>query len=223
MIAFGIAAACAVLTAVPLSAQVFVEAGDAGQTLATASGTGVPNTTLSSITGTMSSFTDADLFVIRITNTSTFSATSSSAMGIDTSLFLFNSSGAPVMANDDSSGTSLQAALPAGNSLLTSLSPGIYFLGISLSGNEPINLNSQLLFTVDQPTTLVRGPASGLNPTTLSNFNGNTSFNESGAYTITLSATQAAAAVPEPSTWVILSCGAIFLGFFLRRRSTLSA
>lgn len=220
--ALGFTAIFTLLTVMPARAQ-FVEPGDAGQTLATASGTGVPNSTLTSITGTISSATDADLYVIRITSTTMFSAIASSISGIDTSLFLFNSSGMAVIANDDSSGMSFQAAIPSGNSLLTSLSPGIYYLGISLSGNEPINLNSQLLFTVDQPTTNVRGPASGLNPTTLSTFNGNTYFSESGAYTITLSATQAAQAVPEPSTWAILILGAAFLGFVLHRRCQLDS
>ena len=195
-----------------LRAQAYTEVGDAGQTLGTASNTGIPNTTLTSISGTFSSSTDADLYAIRITSTSTFSATASSFAGVDTSLFLFNSAGVPVIANDDSSNTSFQAAIPAGNSLLVSLSPGIYFLGISLSGNEPVNLNNQRLFTVDQPTTSIRGMASGLNPTTLSNFNGGTFFSEMGDYTITLAATQAATnpaanQIPEPSNVILLLFG----------------
>jgi hypothetical protein len=90
------------------------------------------------------------------------------------------------------------------------LSPGTYYLGISLSGNEPVNSVNQLLFTVDQPTTSIRGKASGLNPTTLFTFNGNTFFNESGDYTITLTATQAAA-VPEPSNVILFLLGATAL------------
>jgi hypothetical protein len=204
-----------------LQAQTYIEVVDAGQTLPTAASTGAPPVSLTSITGNISSSIDADLFAITITNTTTFSATASSTAGIDTSLFLFNSSGTPVIANDDGSGTSLQAAIPAGNSLLTSLSPGTYFIGISLSGNEPVNLNNQLLFTLDQPTTVVRGMASGLNPKTLNTFNGNTSFPETGAYTITLTSTQGAInpfAVPEPSS-VALVCAGIGSLLCLRRRT----
>jgi hypothetical protein len=193
-----------------LPAQTYIEVVDAGQTLPTASSTGAPPVTLTSITGNISSSNDADLFAITITNTTTFSATASSAAGIDTSLFLFNSSGTPVIANDDGSGTSFQAKIAAGNSLLTSLSPGTYFIGISLSGNEPVNLNNQLLFTLDQPTTAVRGIASNLNPKTLSTFDSNTSFPETGDYTLTLTSTQGAInpfAVPEPSSFAMIGVG----------------
>ncbi len=201
-------------------AVTYAEIGDAGQTLLTATPTGTNATTaLTAITGTIGTSIDADLFLITITSPSTFSAVASSTAGIDTSLFLFTSGGVPIIANDDSSNTSYQASLPAGNTLLTSLSAGTYYLGISLSGNEAVNLNNQQLFTVDQPTTNVRGIASGLNPTTLATFNGATYFAETGDYTVTL--TGAATAVPEPSTWAALALGSIAAGFtFLRRRSS---
>lgn len=212
-------AACLLLT-LPntVRAQAYAEVGDAGQTLATAANTVTVGPTLTTITGTLSSFTDADLFKFVITNTMTFSATASSLQGIDTALFLFNSLGAAVVANDDQSNLSFQAAIPAGSSFVMTLSPGTYYLGISLSGNEPINSNSQLLFTVDSPTTAVRGPAGGLNPTTLSTFNGNTFFNESGVYSIALTGS---AAVPEPSTWALGIVGSALLSaFVLRRRAS---
>lgn len=189
-------------------AVTFAEAGDAGQTLATAQATGTDATTaLTAISGTVSTFTDADLFRFTITSTTTFSATASSTAGIDTSLFLFTAAGVPVLANDDSSNTSLQATLPANNALLTSLTAGTYYLGISLSGNEPVNLNSQQLFTVDQPTTNVRGAASGLSPASEDTFNGQTFFNESGDYSIALTGANTAA-IPEPSSVALALVGA---------------
>lgn len=212
-------AAAIVLSSAQLDAQVFNEVGDAGQTLGTAQFTGAFGTGLSAIVGTISSSTDADLYVIRITAPTTFSATTVNATtSIDTALFLFSSSGVPIVTNDDASGTSLQSSLPAGNSFTFSLAPGTYYLGISLSGNEPINLSSQLLFAGypgGDPTAL-RGPASGVNPTTLANFNGQTSFPEVGAYRIDLTSTQA---VPEPTTVALAIVGAAALLTARRRRA----
>lgn len=214
--------ASATLVANQARAVTYVELGDAGQTPATVQSTGVNATTaLTGISGNLSSPLDADLFAITLTATSTFSAIASSATGIDTSLFLFNSAFVPVIANDDSSNTSFQAGIPAGNSLLTTLAAGTYYLAISLSGNEAVNLNNQQLFTVDQPTTNVRGIASGLNPTALSTFNGQTFFNESGAYNIALTST--ATAVPEPTAVASLLVGAVAAGSAFIRRKRVSA
>lgn len=196
----------------------YAEIGDAGQTLATAQNAGgQAGSTLTSITGTLSSAADADLFFFNVTNTTTFAATALGAVGsggfpIDTSLFLFSANGSAVYANDDQSGTNYQAFLPSGNSLLTILAPGTYYLGISLSGNEPINSVSQMLFTTDL-STAVRGPATGLNPTAVSTFNGTPNFAETGTYTVTF------APVPEPSTYAMLAFGATAsLGLFRRLR-----
>ncbi|MDQ6859659.1 MAG: DVUA0089 family protein [Verrucomicrobiota bacterium] len=207
-----------------LHAQIYAEIGDAGQTLGTAQSTGIPGTTLSAITGTISSATDADLFFIRITSFTTFSATTVNATTmIDTALFLFDITGAPIYTNDDASGISLQSRLPGGSSFTLSLAPGVYILGISLSGNEPINLNSQLLFAgyPSGDSTAVRGPSTGNNPMTLSNFSGQTSFPETGVYRIDLTSTQAA--VPEPSTIALVACGAVALTVAIRRRTSAAA
>lgn len=214
--------ASATLVAVESRAVTYAEIADAGQSPATVQFTGAPaGTSLTAITGNLSSFTDADVFAIQITATSSFSAIASSVSGVDTSLFLFNSSFVPVIANDDASGVSLQAAIPAGNSLLAVLTAGTYYLGISLSGNEPVNASNQLLFTADQPTTNVRGIAPGINPTTLSTFNGETFFNEFGSYSIAL--TSAATAVPEPSAVALmLGAAGVSLAFVRRQRRSVA-
>ncbi len=200
-------------------AQTFTEpTSDAGQTLATA--LPVTGSSLTTINGTIGSSTDADLYLFTITNTTTFSATASSTAGIDTSLFLFTSGGVPVIANDDQSTNSYQGGILAGNTLLTSLAAGSYYLGISLSGNEAINSQGQQLFTTDQPTTTQRGIAAGLNPGTMSDFNGLTFTPETGDYSIAL---VGAAPVPEPSTYAGLAVGATALGLFLRRRQVKQA
>lgn len=215
---------CVILIcATSLQAQAFAEVGDAGQTLATAQATGLGGAALSVITGTISAGSDADLFRISITSPTTFSATTTFGgfTALDTALFLFNSAGAPIYTNDDASGSSTQSTLPAGGSFTMTLAPGTYYLGISLSGNEPINSNTQLLFAgfPNGDTTAVRGPAGGISPSALSTFNGNTSFAEVGTYRIDLTGAAAASGVPEPSTLISLAVGASFFALAKRRRS----
>jgi hypothetical protein len=116
---------------------------------------------LTPIFGTLSSTTDIDIFVINISNPALFSATTVNALtggnGLDTALFLFDSSGRPVYANDDDAGgLSIGSTLPAGNSLGPQVA-GLYYLAISLSGAEPVNFANQLLFLMASSTSL-RGP-----------------------------------------------------------------
>jgi hypothetical protein len=229
ILAAGMLTAALGMAASTVRAQ-FVETTDAGQTLPTADSTavGVAGVPLTTIIGSFGTASDADLYAIDITAPTTFSATTSNTItntsGVDTELFLFNASGQPIAANDDASGgTTLDSTLPAGNALFTSLSAGTYYLGISTSGNEPINSASQLLFAPypGGDTTTVRGPASGLNPTTEANFNGNEfDTTTSGAYEINLTSTSTAFnPVPEPSSWAAVAVGSVAAAFaFLRRR-----
>ena len=204
-----------------------VEAGDAGQTLITAQDASTVAAT--QINGSLANPSDADLYRIYISSPSTFSATTvndvtnAGGFGVDTELSLFDAAGHGVATNDDASGITLDSTLPAGNALYSSLSSGYYFLGISSSGNEAINSNSQLIFSgyPGGDTTAVRGPASGLNPTVLSTFNSNeydtTTF---GPYEIDLTGTSAApnaSSAPEPSQTAALAFTALGLGGLLLR------
>ena len=200
-------------------AQMYAEVGDAGDTLATSQSTvssatpyGSPITT---IAGTIGTGTDADLYAINITSPSTFSATTSNSLTstsfdntlpLDTALFLFNAAGVEIATNDDTSGTNVMSTLAAGNPLYASLAPGLYYLGISISGNEPVNSANQLLFAKSDDSADVRGAegANNLNPLTLSTFDLDNYDDEIGSYGITLSGV---AAVPEPSTWVLTLLG----------------
>jgi hypothetical protein len=198
--------------------------------LPTADSTGVTaGLPLTEILGTFNAATDADLYVINLTNPATFSASTNNSVtnlgGQDTALFLFSASGAAIATNDDApGGTTTDSTLPACNTLYASLAAGTYYLGISESGNEPVNTANQLLFKPypGGDTTAIRGPASGVNPTTEANFNGNSfAGGGSGNYEIDLTSTTTAlipGAVPEPGTWTVVVLGSIAAGFtFLRR------
>ncbi len=204
-------------------AVTYTEIGDAGQNLSSAQGTAFPNSnfgqSLTSISGVINPSVggvyDADLYRIFITNTSLFSATTVGGSSLDTVVFLFDSAGRAVIANDDANGFTLQSNLPAGNATLSGLSPGIYYIGIALSGGEPVNSVNQLLFNTGN-TTDVRTAAPSVVPPTVADFSNNVFFNESGAYTIALTSVTA---VPEPSTWALMGAGAVALGLGVCRRN----
>jgi hypothetical protein len=207
-------------------------ANDAGDTLATADVVTAPggNGSLTAIYGTLVSAanpgTDADLYQITITTPSTFSATTNNAVTnsafndgdpLDTALFLFDASGDAIAANDDTNGATVTSTLPVGNSLYATLAPGTYYVGISISGNEPENSNGQLLFAQSDDSTAIRGPekANNINPATLTDFNLDNYDDEEGSYEIDLTG---AAAVPEPSTWMLLAVGGLGAGYAVWRR-----
>jgi hypothetical protein len=231
-----LASASLVLAAQSSRGQTFTETTDAGQTLATAqttaSATSPTGQNLSMIVGSIGTDADADLFKIYLTNPATFSATTdnsvTNASGLDTALFLFSSTGVAIETNDDESGLSYTSTLPAGESFTASLPAGYYYLGISGSGNEPVNSASQLLFKPypGGDTTAVRGAATGVNPTTLATFNANGYSGNNGAYEIDLTGAEAVgggvvatSGVPEPSTWVMLFLGAAAMGWRFRLRT----
>ena len=199
-------------------AAVYAETGDTGQTLATAQNAG----SATGFSGTLSTAGDADLYVFTIANAGTYTFSDTGTAGttsvtygagqLDTAIFLFSSTGTALYTDDDASGTSVES------SLTETLAAGTYYFGISESGNEAINSNSQLLFAgyPGGDTTATRGAASGVNPTIESNFNGNQYDTDHGTYNVTITN-----AVPEPSTWTALALGSIAAGFtILRRRSS---
>ncbi len=188
---------------------------DAGQTLATAQVVGANATGFSGLIGTGQ---DADLyeFTVATAGKYTFSSDNPGTVDItaggplDTAIFLFSSTGAAIFTNDDNAN-----GLDITSSLTATLASGTYYFGISLSGNEPVNSANQLLFAgyPGGDTTATRGPASGLNPTTEANFNGQSYSNDLGTYNVTITS-----AVPEPSTWVVVGASAAALAFLRRRR-----
>jgi hypothetical protein len=203
-----------------------------GDTLATAaytiSDSSPDGGTLTAIDGSITSGTEASLFTINITAPTSFYATTNNALTnaafdglpLDTELFLLDGSGNAVAVNDDAGGAVVTSTLPQGSALYANLTPGLYYLGISISGNEPVNSVGQLLFAQNDDSTAVRGAEgnNNTNPTTLSTFDLDNYDDETGAFEIDLGSV---AAIPEPSSWVLASIGALAVGCLsLRRKSS---
>ena len=148
--AFAFAAALAAVVAVPVAAS--AETPDVGHTLATA-GDGTPQ-----ITGSLDPFGDVDLYRICVAGGGGFGA-QVAAGGGDGQLFLFDDAGNGVAWNDDKANGQLEPALPAGNSLLSGLSAGVYYLGLSNFNVDPYSLGGRIF--ADSTTTVgdaVGGP-----------------------------------------------------------------
>ncbi|MBD1905102.1 MULTISPECIES: DVUA0089 family protein [Cyanophyceae] len=197
----------------PIGENGFVEIGDAGQLLSNPQIISGGPATLDFISGEIDSPIDVDLFKISLTGTTPFSAGLYSfspgySLLADFQLFLFDSNGKGVIANDDTPLTpgatypektfDNVSALPR---LLPTLLPaGDYFLGISWFKNDPVS-NEGLIFP-DQPFQAVVGPTGPGGNSPLSNWTGeNTTGGNS--YLISLSGVKPVAiekSVPESSS-----------------------
>ena len=192
----------------------FTEIGDAPETIAGAQPVGTSPGAITSLTGTLSSGTDADLFTIFIVNPAAFSATTVNAVtGADTQLFLFRLDGTPIYMNDNApGGLSLGSQLPAGNSLRPT-TQGYYILGISVAGYNPVNILNQPLFADDPTTTAVRGQNVNNGNRPLDHW-ASDFVDTGGGYRIDFTGTT----VPEPTTWALLAFGTILVGGVARRK-----
>jgi hypothetical protein len=207
--------------------NIYSETGDAGQSLSSAQFVNLQpgGTALDAIRGVLDAG-DADIFAIYLTGGRTFSATTTASSLLfntfDTQLFLFNSSGVGVYANDDDPSSPPQSTLPAAISLTPSAS-GIYYLAISGSGYLPVS-SGGFIFPVSGGLLDPSGGSSGaVGPTgpggssLLSGWFSTSS--ESGGYEIILTGAQFLpdTGVPEPSTGLLLGAGLTVLVFFRKR------
>jgi hypothetical protein len=151
-----------------------------------------------------------DMFVIQVTDPLAFSATTVGTGGggliEDSQLFLFNTAGLGVYANDDADGLTRRSTLPAGH-LSGSLSAGLYFLAISGFDRDPVGA-VDLIFP-NFPRSEVSGPSGPDGGTPISGWSG---FGDFGPYTILLtgadpvppSVPPVSVPTPEPSTIILL-------------------
>ena len=164
------------------------ESGDAGDIPSTAqvlSGA----TSLDSISGSVPTQNDADMYKICITGGGTFSATTDPAPGpglggLDPQLFLFDANGLGVYSNDDLvAGFQQQPTLPSFHPL-TPNSPGIYYLAISLWNNEAVSAGG-LIFP--DTADAINGPTGPGGASPISGYNsGGFGASGFGSYLITL-------------------------------------
>lgn len=217
----------------PVGENGFVEIGDAGQLLPDAQVIAQCPVTLDFISGEFSSNTDIDLFKISLTGTTPFSARIYSfspgyALSTDTQLFLFDSNGIGVVANDDTSLTpgavyptkTFEEVSAISTIGATALPAGDYFLGISWFDNDP--LSDEGLIFPNEPFQAVVGSTGPGGELPLSSWTANNTGGF-GSYLIQLSGVQpvaaATTAVPEPSSALgVLVLGALGAGTVLRRK-----
>jgi len=109
------------------------EAGNAGDLRATSQDLG--DAAVTTIWGSFSDASDADMYRFCLSDGASFSASTVGATTLDTQMFLFNSQGYGVYANDDASG-SRGSLLPAHHRFSPSVG-GEYFLAISSYNRDP--------------------------------------------------------------------------------------
>ncbi len=184
---------------------------------------------LSSITGTLTATNGISLgnmFEIYISDPAQFSAsTTGGGLGVnkfDSQLFLFDTSGKGVEANDDDPSTgSQQAALPTGTAFMTHAVAGNYLLLIEGSGRYAASAGGALIFPnftdgVTKAASVV-GPSGPGGVNAIGSFTGNSGH--SGNYLIALSGAEFLA-IPEPSAALLFlaAIGACLVSNWRRRK-----
>jgi hypothetical protein len=204
-----------------VAAPIWVEVGDAGNLpgdAQTTAGTGAVTT----ISGTLP-FLDIDMYKIRLTGGGSFSASAEGLppiFSLDPFLFLFDSAGLGVYANDDAWPPDPffgpgRALLPSGHAL-TPLTPGIYYLAIAAYDQFPVSPGGRI-FPFSGTGNDVSGPTDPGGAMPVAGWVGNPFY--SGAYTITLTGAEFAAAdAPEPAMALLAGLGVVCAAW--RRRVT---
>lgn len=199
------------------AATIWSEAGDAGDSLASANvTTGAGN--LEAIVGTLPDTdpNNVDIFKLSISDLAQFSATTDNFPStdiLDTWLYLFDSGGNGVAASGSSVGGSTNATIPAGS---ISGPAGSYYLAVSRLLSVPLSPTGAIFpdLVANSPNGEVLGPTGPGGSSPLSGWSA-PSLLDFDNYRIDLSG---AKPVPEPSTGIVWALAAL-LGAMLRRRA----
>lgn len=187
------------------TAITFNELGDVPDLAGQAAGT-LPG--LTRITGSIGSRTDADMFIITLATGGLFSATTVGTPGSlsDTQLFLFNSSGHGILANDDH--ITLRSNLPP-----TALAAGNYLLAISSYDFDPVSAGGLIFPTT--PFTNVFGPTGPGGASAITGWSDSFAPGSggTGSYAIDLELQP----VPEPATLFLFGSALAGIGMARRR------
>lgn len=209
------AAACLAFVGSSFAAG-YTETGGAGDLPATAQiVVGASGTSLTSINGLLTltnGVSENDLYEIYINSPTTFSASLTGFVpgfnNFDSQLALFSLTGRGIALDDDDTATgSSSANLPAGNSLITSQQPGLFYLLVTVSGRNPASTGGRIFpnfadgdgNTVDP--TVVYGPTGAGGAFSLSTYSG--SSNSSGNYVAAITGAQFVV-VLEPGTYALV-------------------
>lgn len=188
----------ALLTIPPLAgAAPWIESGDAGDSLATSDVVTVPAPSM--ILGNIENPTDADLFALYLTAGVPFSATSVDSGGaaaiLDTQLFLFGATGLGLRFNDDITVIDFFSSIS-----FTPLISGVYYLGISAVGFNPIDGDGDFIYVRDPADPSATPGPSAFGPLASWAPDGS-GVTDLGDFQINLAG---ASAVPEPNTLLLL-------------------
>ena len=188
--------------------QIWREVGDAPALIPGQAVVGRPSMQVAIITGSFLGADDVDLYQIFIDRPGNLNISTIDMTTANTQLFLFDINGNGVTYNDDNvtPGIGLQSRIT--NQFVTS--PGIYYLAITQSNNDPLNPNGDLIWnntpfrSERQPDGL--GAPGPLNSWTVS------PLGSAINYRIELSGVQF---IPAPSAMALLGLGGLLA---MRRR-----
>jgi hypothetical protein len=158
-----IPAALAILSLLALApaASAAVEQGDAGDLPASAQDLTAQAT--ERIDGGLAEGTDVDMYRLCLDGSGSFSASAVGGTAVDTQLFLFDSAGRGLYANDDDRDGVLQSRLPAGHAL-TPLAQGEYLLAVGVYNIDPFSAGGPIFPLDGGPGVFGPSEAGGADP-----------------------------------------------------------